>query len=135
MKIVREKLKEETGYSMVEVLAAIIILSLAILPMVSMFDAGLRAAVLGGNYDKARMMANSELESAKALGYPAIESVNDCPDQGEFTCTLDKTPVDAELSELGSETAPGKAGYKLEVTVKWEGSDYTATGVVIRGSI
>lgn len=118
---------------MVEVLAAIIILSLAILPMVSMFDAGLRAAVLGGNYDKARMMANSELESAKALGYPAIESVNDCPDQGEFKCTLVKTPINAELEE--PPTSSGKAGYKLEVTVEWGSSDYTATGVVVRGTI
>ena len=50
------------GYSLVEVLAAIAILSLAILPMVGMFEAALRAATLGGNYDKARALANEKLE-------------------------------------------------------------------------
>ena len=37
----------QSGYSIVEVMAAIMILILAILPMVGMFDAALRAAVLG----------------------------------------------------------------------------------------
>jgi len=41
--------------------------SIAIIPMVSMFDAGLRAAVLGGNYDQARTLANEKLEEVKAL--------------------------------------------------------------------
>ena len=59
----------EGGYSMVEVLAAIMILSLAILPMVGMFDAGLRASVAGSKYDKARALANERLEKVRALPY------------------------------------------------------------------
>jgi Tfp pilus assembly protein PilV len=54
---------------MVEVMAAIMILALAILPMAGMFDTALRAAVLGGNYDKARALANEKLEEALALPY------------------------------------------------------------------
>ena len=37
-----ERIRGESGYSLVEVMASIIILSLAILPMVGMFDMGLR---------------------------------------------------------------------------------------------
>src|SRR5215218_5587725 len=54
---------------MVEVMVALMIISLAILPMVSMFDAGLRAASTGSNYDKARMMANEQLEGIRLLPY------------------------------------------------------------------
>ena len=81
-----KRLRDESGYSMVEVLAAIIILSLAILPMVSMFDAGLRAAVLGGNYDKARALANSNLEEAKSKGFAEIEQSYLQPDSSNDSC-------------------------------------------------
>ncbi len=64
-----KRLKNESGYSLVEVMVAIMLLAIAIIPMVGMFDAGLRAAVLGGNYDKARALANEELEEIKALPY------------------------------------------------------------------
>ncbi len=48
-----KRLKDETGYSLVEVIASIIILSIAIIPMVGMFDMGLNAATSSGNYDTA----------------------------------------------------------------------------------
>ena len=57
-----DRLKNEAGYSLVEVMVAIFILAVAIIPMVGMFDTGLRAAVLGGNYDRGRALANEKLE-------------------------------------------------------------------------
>ena len=68
------RLKDEAGYSLVEVVVSILLLSVAILPMVTMFDTGLRTAVLGGNYDKGRALANTKLEEVKALTYPEVES-------------------------------------------------------------
>jgi hypothetical protein len=64
-----ERLRNDSGYSVVEVLVAIMLLSIAIIPMASMFDAGFRAALLGGNYDKARATASEELEEIKGLPY------------------------------------------------------------------
>lgn len=64
-----DRLKNESGYSLVEVMAAIMILALAILPMVSMFDAGLRSATQGSSYDQAREFANEKLEEVRALPY------------------------------------------------------------------
>jgi hypothetical protein len=64
-----KRLSEEVGYSLVEVMASIIILSLAILPMVGMFDMGIRTATTGSNYDKARTLANLKLEEAKSLSF------------------------------------------------------------------
>ena len=50
-------------------MASIIILSLAIIPMVGMFDMGLQTATTGSNYDKARTLANLKLEEAKSLPF------------------------------------------------------------------
>ncbi len=66
--------KKEDGYSLVEVMATIVILSIAIIPMVGMFDAGLRAATLGGNYDKARALAKKQMESVQTLSYDAVKN-------------------------------------------------------------
>ena len=70
----RRFLGEERGYSLVEVMASIIILALAIIPMVSMFDAALTSATAGSNYDKARALANLKLEQAKSLPFDSSDT-------------------------------------------------------------
>ena len=76
-----ERIRNESGYSLVEVMVAIIIMTLAILPMVSMFDMGLHSTTEGSKYDKARMLANLKLEQAKNLPFDsddlAIQDVKD----------------------------------------------------------
>ena len=72
--MIRRLLKEESGYSLVEVLASIIILSIAILPMVGMFDMGLNGATKGSNYDKARALAKKQLEQAQSLPYTTVRT-------------------------------------------------------------
>lgn len=55
-------------------MASIMILAIAILPMVSMFDMGLNAATQGSNYDKARALAKKQLESAQSLPYGTVKT-------------------------------------------------------------
>lgn len=130
--------KEDSGYSMVEVLAAIVILSVAILPMVGMFDAGLRAAVLGGNYDQGRSLANEKLEEVKALPYneattkydPALDQSVDpfTGSEGDFDYEIDTFYVDSDL-----DPAPdARTRMQVEVTVEWNdgGTDYTTSGLM-----
>lgn len=133
-----ERLNDDSGYSMVEVLAAIVILSLAILPMVGMFDAGLRAASTSGNYDKARALANSNLEAAKAdLSQVEGEA---CPIEEEGpldNCMIETEPVHIEAD---SDSASFDSGSdesalnmtKVTVTVKWDSNDseYSTSGIV-----
>jgi len=66
-------MRGESGYSLVEVMASIIILALAILPMVGMFDMGLKSATKGSNYDKSRALANLKLEEAKSLPFASLQ--------------------------------------------------------------
>ncbi len=68
------RLRDEAGYSLVEVMASILILSAAIIPMVGMFDMGLETANSGSEYDKARTLANLKLEEAKILPYAQVKN-------------------------------------------------------------
>lgn len=149
-------LKEESGYSLVEVMAAIMIMAIAIIPMVSMFDAGLRAIVLGGNYDKARAIAGEELEEIKALPfridnpagvtdsavefYPPANSPSPPPGgstpcsppiDAAFTCEVQTTYLNP--STLSPDSG-ARAVMEVEVTVEWDGgsNSYTTTGLMTK---
>ena len=75
-----ERIGGESGYSLVEVMASIMILTIAILPMAGMFDLGLQTATKGSNYDKSRALANLKLEEAKSLPFASLQ--NDFPVAG-----------------------------------------------------
>ena len=74
--MIRRLLTGAPGYSLVEVLAAIVVLTVAIIPMVGMFDAALRATGAGGDYDTARACAGQKLEEAKRLPYETVSGVD-----------------------------------------------------------
>ena len=121
----------ESGYSLVEVLAAIVVLTVAIIPMVGMFDAALRAVTASGDYDAARACARQELEQIKSLPYEAVGGGPPggiCAPSG-FSYEVDREFVDAELRRV--EEDRGLA--EVTVTVRWDGGDsYSATAVVSR---
>jgi len=135
-----ERGARERGYSLVEVLVAILILSLSILPMVGMFDAALRAATLGGNYDRARALANEKLEEVRALPYSdpggAADSVTEryppaTPvrgTEGVFEYTVRTGFVDMGFSSSGDSSPTSQM--RVEVEVEWQGKSYSATGFV-----
>ncbi len=156
--MIRKLHRDESGYSLVEVLMAIIILSIAIIPMVAMFDAGLRAAVLGGNYDTGRALANEELESIRALPYfepgaPA-NSVREFyppangpspPPGGAVPCRTTPLPdvissceVRTTFVSIGttpggavSEDSTARSMMRVEVETSWSGGGpFKTTGIV-----
>ena len=113
---------------------------LATVPMVGMFDAAFRAAVLGGNYDKARALANEKLEEVRALPYAepggAADSVTEkyppaaptSGTEGIFTYTVETSFVEADLSNPGD--SPPAPQMRVDVEVEWQGKSYTTTGFV-----
>jgi prepilin-type N-terminal cleavage/methylation domain-containing protein len=145
------RLNHEAGYSLVEVMVAIMLLSIAIIPMVGMFDAGLRAATQGSSYDKARALANKQMETAKNLPYATvrdnsptgtgapstvtgvIESSNQT-DAGfsGFTYKVRKAYVRLDPASGNIvEDATARTMMKVTVTVNWGGGkSYSTTGLV-----
>ena len=110
---------------------AIMILAIAIIPMVSMFDAGLRAAVMGSNYDRTRATANGELEEIRALPFrvntnPAADSVVEIYPQPARAMGLfdrPKTPrcseFDAHLISAESPERPERPRVSREARDVW----------------
>jgi prepilin-type N-terminal cleavage/methylation domain-containing protein len=82
-----KRLGGEAGYSLVEVTVAIVIMAVAILPMISMFDMGLNSTTVTSNYDRARMLANLKLEEAKNLPYDRVR--DNFPEPVGTTTTFD----------------------------------------------
>ena len=115
------------------------VLAVAIIPMVGMFEAGIRAATVSGDYDTARALANEKLEEARALPYSEPGGASDSaveryappgPSDGEvgdLAYTVRTTFVDAELSPAGG---PPTGQMRVTVTVEWERGSYSTVGVV-----
>jgi prepilin-type N-terminal cleavage/methylation domain-containing protein len=144
-----KRLRDEAGYSLIEVMVAIMLLSIAIIPMVGMFDMGLQSATRGGNYDRARALANKQLETAKDLSYqdardrfPANSSTPDAAtgvyessnqtdtDYPDFTYKVRKAYATLGSTEI-TENASARTMMKVTVTVNWGSSNsYSTTGLV-----
>lgn len=132
-----ERLKEENGYSLVEVMVSIVILSIAIIPMVSMFDMGLKTAVLGGNYDKGRALANEKLEEIKALDYSQVQAkyptpgTSQPPDVGIYKFEVITSYCKPDLSACNE---PSGSYIKVDVKVLWDNGnkEFNTTGLKVR---
>jgi len=135
--LLTERLKNESGYSMVEVIVAIMILSVAIIPMVGMFDAGLQSVTTSSKYDQARALANQNMERVRALDYATAVSQyppgsRSCPDGagGLDSCTVTTTYVNSNLMP----DPTFKDAIQIDVRVQWDGRSYTTTGLKTKGS-
>lgn len=153
-----ERLHNEAGYSLVEVLAAIVILTVAIIPMVSMFDMGLRSATTSGNYDRARALANMKLEEAKSLSYDTVKNTfpsgiitsscgggctrsNYAPVTGATAGQFSGLEYSIEKQFMNRPSNAASQNFtarntddsmlKVVITVRWNGGNtYSATGLV-----
>jgi prepilin-type N-terminal cleavage/methylation domain-containing protein len=122
---------EESGYSLVEVMVAMVVLTVAVVPMVGMFDAAIGAADASADYDKARTCAVQKLEHLKSLPYEAVEGGLQggvCNPSG-FGYTIAAQSIGTDLGD-----GPGGEGLTMiTVTVDWNGENsYVVSGVVSR---
>ena len=122
--------ESESGYSVGEVRVAMVVLAVAILPMVEMLEAGLRAATTSGDYDGARACAGQRLEQAKSLPYEAVKA---WPSEGVCEISGLGYTVGTQFVELDLRNAgEDRALMKVTITVEWDGgtNSYSVTGVV-----
>jgi hypothetical protein len=120
----------DSGYSIVEVMVAIIVLTVAIVPMAGMFDVAIEAADASGEYDEARTCAVQKLEQAKSLPYETVEEGfpdGVCEPSGlEYAITT--RPVGTDLGAVSEDGGLAM----VSVTVKSGGRSYSVSGVVSR---
>lgn len=120
--------RDESGHSIVEVMVAIVVLVVAIIPAAGMLDAALRATAASGDYDDARTCAGQRLEEIKSLPYDAMSA--GLPDGicgvSGFGYAFDEEPVGTDLAPAGT----GEGLTRVTVTVSWDDGSYSLTGVV-----
>ena len=122
--------KSAAGYSLVEVMVAMVVLTVAVVPMVGMFDAAIGAADASADYDKARTCAVQKLEHLKSLPYEAVQGGLQggvCNPSG-FGYTIATRSIGTDLGD-GS----GEGLTMVTFTVDWDGEDsYVVSGIVSR---
>ena len=112
-------------------MVAMVVLTVAVVPMVGMFDAAIGAADTSADYDKARTCAVQKLEHLKSLPYEAVEGGLQggvCNPSG-FGYTTVAQSIGTDFDD-GS----GEEGLTMvTVTVDWDGENsYVISGVVSR---
>jgi hypothetical protein len=112
-------------------MVAMVVLTVAVVPMVGMFDAAIGAADTSSDYDKARTCAVQKLEHLKSLPYEAVEGGLQggvCSPSG-FGYAIAAKSIGTDLDD-GS----GEEGLTMvTVTVDWDGENsYVISGVVSR---
>jgi prepilin-type N-terminal cleavage/methylation domain-containing protein len=157
-----KRLGGESGYTLIEVMVSIVIMTLAILPMMAMFDTGLNSATTGSNYDTSRALANLKLEQAKNMSFDSLEGNFPEPAGTPTTYNGSGFYQSAWKTEPGADfvafqyrvekqymaqpsTAPASASadfstsstptslIRVTVTVRWaNGNEYTTYGLVTR---
>lgn len=128
----------EGGYSLLEVLVAMVILTVCIVPMAGMFDSAVNAAGAAAKQDIARAEAGRALEGIRALGYEEAAAEyppgapKACPKEAaeeSMLCTVETSYVDGDLEKIGA------YGTRMIVSVEvaWDGASYDATGFIAAG--
>jgi hypothetical protein len=110
-------------------MVAMVVLTVAVVPMVGMFDAAIGAADASADYDKARTCAVQKLEHLKSLPYEAVEGG---PQGG--VCTPSGFRYTIAARSIGTDLGSAEEGLTMvTVTVDWDGENsYVISGVVSR---
>jgi hypothetical protein len=112
-------------------MVAMVVLTVAIVPMVDMFDAAIGAADTSADYDKARTCAVQKLEHLKSLPYEAVEGGvrGGLCNPSSFGYTIAARSIGTDLGDSSAE----EGLTKVTVTVEWNGENsYVISGVVSR---
>jgi prepilin-type N-terminal cleavage/methylation domain-containing protein len=122
---------QEFGYSLVEVMVAMVVLTVAVVPMVGMFEGAIQAANASGDYDEARTCAVQKLEQVKSLPYETLEGGlpgGVCRPSG-LAYTIAAESIGTDLGD-----GAGEEGLSMiTVKVDWDGGNsYSVSGVVSR---
>jgi prepilin-type N-terminal cleavage/methylation domain-containing protein len=101
----RPRLRREEGFTLVELLIAMIVLTIGILALVAAYTSGYVALNRATRVSSARMVADAQMERFRALQYSAIQLGTSSGSCGS-TCSVDSTyTTDAAYSSTAQVTS------------------------------
>ena len=101
-------IREEAGIGLVELLVAMVVMSIGIMALVAGFSSGQKAVVRAHNASSAASVADAKMESYRALAYDAIALTPGC--FASAGCAPTVTP----------ETAGDGRTYSMEVSIGYD---------------
>lgn len=109
-------MRRERGFTLLEVLVALAILSVAVVTMLQLFAQGLRLLKVAGDYQRAVLLADQ-----KAREVESVREGVETGQEGEFLWERRATivPVSEELTVLSP--APVRL-FRVSVEVRWSGN-------------
>lgn len=108
--------QESRGFTLLELLVALAIFSVAVVTIIQLFSQGLRLLKLSGNHQRAVILADQKVREIEP-GAEGIESGQ----EGEFAWErkVEQQPVPEELTVVGS---PPLRVFRVSVQVRWSGN-------------
>ncbi|MBI4011917.1 MAG: prepilin-type N-terminal cleavage/methylation domain-containing protein [Candidatus Rokubacteria bacterium] len=109
--------REQGGFTLIEVLVALVILAVAVLAALQLFGGGLRLARASADHLEATLLASQKLAE---LGFQPLEEGTTDGTEGEYRWTLHVVP-DASLSpeEPDPVRQPAVRLARVSVDVRW----------------
>ena len=104
------------GFTLLEVLVALTILGLAVVTSIQLFAGGLRLLRVSGRHQEAVLIADQKLREIEV-----VEAGKTTGTERDYEWELDVTPTDVPAELIVRSPRPLRL-YRLEVTVRWEGS-------------
>ncbi len=120
-------IKDEKGYTLVELLLAVAVLGVIMVPFFGMFSAGNFNNFQAGNYSTAVNLAREKMESIKNTEYDSVEALGAEAVDGypSFSRVVDVTEHEAvETDEVELK--------EVTVTVYWDDRSYGLSSYITR---
>jgi general secretion pathway protein I len=114
--------RRDSGYTLIEVLVAFIILALALTVLLRIFSGGLRNVSVSSDYARAALIAESSLAAA-GVDEPLVPGAITGSEDGRFRWT--RTVRDYQPYPGYRSSARNIAAYHVTVSVEWPHGDST----------
>jgi prepilin-type N-terminal cleavage/methylation domain-containing protein len=141
----RLRLRREDGFTLVELVIAMVVLSIAILALVAAYTSGFTALSRATRVSSARLVADSQMERFRAIQYSAVKLNTtcgaSCTEDGTYTAdtaysstaqVTGCTTTDATCLPTQTKTGPDGQSYRLDTYIAytcWSGTLSTSPSV------
>ncbi|MDI6709699.1 MAG: type II secretion system protein [Thermoanaerobacterales bacterium] len=119
VRLARECSRDRRGFTLIEVMLALVIIGVALIPVLNLFQTATGNVVTAQRETRATFLAQARLDEVKGLGYEAINNVSrtTCPEDPDY-----EYAVAVELQGVAK---------KIAVTVYYTGGDGGERTVVL----
>jgi type II secretory pathway pseudopilin PulG len=144
--VVLRRLRSESGFLLVELLIALMLLNIGLLSIVTAFSAGSTALLRASRKATAGALADQQMELYRALTYTAIaldqtsvnstdstygsDSALDGSLSNDITATTGCTGVPNQCNPSRSVTGPDHGSYRVDTYIRWTCPSGTLGGTV-----